>query len=301
VRYLVVGLGNLGQKRRRVLGEKCAATSDPFNPAADYVNASDCPSDTYDAAVLAVPTQAKLPLLEYFLEHGKTVLVEKPLLFDDGASAERLDRLARRNNAGWYTSYNHRFEPLIESLKRRLDAGQLGTFYYGRLVYGNGTVGNMVGTWRDQGLGVLEDLGSHLLDLSAFLLGRPEGPFRAWSLERHEASSSFDHCVLASDSGRLVLEVSFLAWKNAFAIDLFGQRGSLHLAGLPKWGPTTLIARERVLPSGVPIEEAETVPAGEDLTWARDIAYFESLTGTGKTTVDNDWWISETLQRVGGA
>ena len=301
MRYLVVGLGNLGQKRRRVLGEKCVATADPFNPAADYANPADCPSNRYDAAVLAVPTQTKLPLLEYFLEHGKDVLVEKPLLFDDRASADRLDRLARRHSATWYTSYNHRFEPLVERLKQRLDAGQLGTFYYGRLFYGNGTVANVVGTWRDHGLGVLEDLGSHLLDLSGFLLGRPEGPFRPWSLERHEASASFDHCVLASDSGRLVLEVSFLAWKNTFSVDLFGEHGSLHLAGLPKWGPATLVSRERVLPSGVPREETETAPAGEDTTWERDIAHFESLNGTGKTTVDNDWWISETLQRLAGA
>jgi scyllo-inositol 2-dehydrogenase (NADP+) len=301
VRYIVVGLGNLGSKRRRVLSDRCVATVDPINAAADYAEASDCPTGDYDAAVLAVPTQAKLALLEYFLGRGKYVLVEKPLLFDSRASADRLDRLARRQGAGWYTSYNHRFEPLVQTMKQRLDAGQLGSFYYGRLFYGNGTVGNVVGTWRDQGLGVLEDLGSHLLDLSRFLLGGAAEAFRPWSLERHEASSSFDHCIIASDNSRLVLEVSFLAWKNTFTIDLFGNRGSMHLSGLPKWGPSSLIARQRVLPSGVPTEEIETLPAGEDLTWERDLEHFEAFSRASQTSVENDLWLSETLQALAGA
>ena len=32
MRYLVVGLGNIGGKRRAVLGDRCIATVDPFNP-----------------------------------------------------------------------------------------------------------------------------------------------------------------------------------------------------------------------------------------------------------------------------
>jgi len=296
VKYLLVGLGNIGQKRRVVLGECCVATVDPFIPTADYSTPEGCPSDLYDAAILAVPSQLKLELLEYFLRQGKHVLVEKPLLFPDWKSAEQLERIARERGVIWYTSYNHRFEPLILALKQRLEAQSIGRIYHGRLFYGNGTVRNVVGTWREQGLGVLEDLGSHLLDLAGYLLGCRGTEFVAWDLQRYE-SASFDHAILASADRCLVLEMTFLSWKNTFTIELFGERGSLHLHGLLKWGPSELILRERVFPSGVP-REAREMAEGLDMTWQQDLEHFESLPAIGCTSIENDWWISRTLQTV---
>lgn len=296
MRYLLAGLGNIGHKRRAVLGGRCVATADPFNLEADYPAAEACPTDRYDAVVLAVPNQAKLELLEHFLCLGKHVLVEKPLLLPSWESAERLERTARERGVIWYTSYNHCFEPLIVALKEQVDSRTIGRVYYGRLFYGNGTVGNVVGTWRDQGLGVLEDLGSHLLDLAGYLLGCQGTEFVAWSLGRHE-SASFDHGILASADGRFVLEMSFLCWKNTFAVELFGERGSLHLHGLHKWGPSELVLRGRALPSGVPRETRQTSD-GPDETWQRDVEHFEALAATGCTSMRNDWWISRTLRAV---
>jgi predicted dehydrogenase len=300
VKYLLVGLGNIGHKRRQLLGERCLATVDPFNSAADYRSADDYPRDglDYQAVILSVPNQAKLDLLEGFLRRGKHVLVEKPLLFPDRRLAEHLDQVAHDHGVIWYTSYNHRFEPLIARLKDELDHGRLGELYHGRLFYGNGTVGNIVGTWRDQGLGVLEDLGSHLLDLTAYLLGQRE--FHATALSSHE-SAAFDHCVLSGVDADLVVEASFLSWKNTFAIDLYGSRGSLHVHGLPKWGPSELLIRERVLPSGVPREERVEAAAGLDVTWQHDLEHFERLATGRQTSMENDWWISRTLHSVAGA
>jgi scyllo-inositol 2-dehydrogenase (NADP+) len=294
VRYVVVGLGNIGQRRRALLGARCVATLDPYAPGADYRDPEACPADDYDAVVLAVPNQAKLELLAYFLERGKHVLVEKPLLFPDDATAEALGALAAERGAIWYTSYNHRFEPLIGALKAHLDDDAIGPLYHGRLFYGNGTVGNIVGTWRDAGLGVLEDLGSHLLDLAGYLLGARGTSFVPVALGCHEAAAS-DHAVLASADGRLLLEMSFLAWKNTFEIDLYGERGSLHLRGLPKWGPSELVRRERVYPSGVPRETRETA-LGPDRTWERDLEHFEAQVAAGHATLENDSWISSTLR-----
>jgi hypothetical protein len=126
--------------------------------------------------------------------------------------------------------------------------------------------------------------------------------FMAWSLEHHEADS-FDHCILGSADGRIVLEASYLSWKNTFSIDAFGSHGSLHVSGLQKWGPTELIVRERVLPSGVPRETRETALGGTDPTWQHDLAHFEDLCAAPEatTSVDNDLWISRTLLEAVGA
>jgi predicted dehydrogenase len=169
MRYLVVGLGNIGQRRRALLGERCVATADPYNTTANYGTARDVPPDAFDAAVLAIPDADKIDLATYLLEQGKHVLIEKPLLLPDQATARRLERLARARKLALYTAHNHRFEPLLVAFKERLAAGAIGEVYHGRLFYGNGTVRHVAGTWRDHGLGVIADLGCHLLDLLVFV------------------------------------------------------------------------------------------------------------------------------------
>lgn len=296
MRYLLVGLGNIGVKRRALLGERCVGTVDPFNASADFRDIRDCAPDRYDAAILAVPNQVKLDLLRRLLTLGKHVLVEKPLLFPDRETAQDLNRLAHQHHAVWYTSYNHRFEPLIELLKQELDKETVGRIYHGRLYYGNGTVGNILGSWREEGQGVLEDLGSHLLDLVGWLFNCVGTDVVTWSLERHEAKT-IDHAILATADRRVVIEMSFLSWKNRFEVDLYGEHGSLHLRGLCKWGPSELIVHQRVLPSGVPREHRES-RTGQDVTWQRDLEYFEHMTTMGETSMENDWWISSVIQHA---
>jgi scyllo-inositol 2-dehydrogenase (NADP+) len=297
LRYVVVGLGNIGRKRRDLLGSRCAATVDPYAADADYATLAECPPTTYEAVVVAVPNQAKLTLVEQAIRHRKHVLVEKPLPVDDEAAADRLHALAEAHGVRCYTAYNHRFEPLIVQLRGLLAAGAIGTLYQARLFYGNGTVGHVTGSWRDDGLGVLEDLGSHLLDLSAYMFGDRHERFAACALDTHEAST-YDHCTLVSieQEPRLILEVSYLSWKNTFTVDLLGRRGSLHVRGLPKWGESELVLRERMHPSGVPRERRWTV-SGPDVTWRHDLEHFESLCLAGPgSSAQHDWWIARTLR-----
>ncbi|MBV9170219.1 MAG: Gfo/Idh/MocA family oxidoreductase [Chloroflexi bacterium] len=296
MRYLLVGLGNLGQKRLAVLGARCVATVDPFNTSATYGSPQECPTDAYDCALLSVPNETKLDLIRYFLRNGKHVLVEKPLMLSR-AEADELSQLARDRGAIWYTSYNHRFEPMIVQLKRLLEAETLGEIYHARLFYGNGTAQNIVGTWRERGLGVLEDLGSHLLDLAGYVLGFGGSRFSPVVLQRNELTT-FDHVILSSSDERVVLEASYVCWKNTFGIDVYGKAGSAHVSGLAKWGPSELIVRQRVLPSGVPTETVQSVSGGEDPTWHADLEYFETLCTRRCTSAANDVWVSETFDSI---
>jgi predicted dehydrogenase len=299
LRYVVVGYGNIGAKRKAVLGDRCVATIDPFNPAADLRRSQDCPAGRYDAAVLAVPNDVKLELLAYFLGLGKHVLVEKPLLLDPPA-AEQLTRLASPTRAVWYTSYNFRFEPQLIALKRSLDAGDIGRVYRARLFYGNGTAGNLRGTWRDAGYGVLEDMASHLVDVTGHVFGKAGCDFHVWVRSRHELKVP-DHCVLASADREVVIEASFLSWRNRWLIEVTGERGSLEMDGLTKWGHSELTLRRRRFPSGVP-EETRAAIAGPDVTWAGDLEHFEAEAAAGRTSRDNDLWITRTItQAAAGA
>lgn len=300
MRVIVVGLGNQGKKRQAVAGDDVVATVDPVNPRADYVSVLDVPLDSFDAALVCTPDAPKAETLEYLLSRGKHSLVEKPLLGPGRGTLERLAELARQRGVACYTAYNHRFEPNIVRLKEVLDSGVLGRVYWTRFFYGNGTAANVKGTWRDQGLGVLADLGSHLLDLVLFLLGPPVASFQVWGLYRHE-NRAYDHVVFGS-SGDVAIEAeaSLVSWKNTFAIDVIGETGSAHVNGLVKWGTSTLTVRKRVFPSGVPLEQV-TVSDGTDPTWEAEYQYFKTLCVNGGNTIEKDAWIASTLETMAGS
>ena len=63
------------------------------------------------------------------------------------------------------------------------------------------------------------------------------------------------------DNGFAILKVKdilinlhrgFCNWKNTFSVEVYGNKGSLKVYSLPKWGDQTVIIEKRVLPSGNP-------------------------------------------------
>ena len=300
MRVVVAGLGVQGEKRRRFAGSDYVSSADPVNKAADYRSVKDVPLDIYDAVLACVPDEPKLELLRYLVECGKHVLVEKPLWAPDAADIRNLEALARRKGVVVYTAYNHRFEPHYFRMRDVVASGVLGRIYSCRMFYGNGTA-RLVreSVWRDQGAGVLPDLGSHLLDTIRFWFGESGHHFRLVSAHAFENRSP-DHVIIACEDGspRIELEMTLCMWRNHFTCDILAEKGSAHIESLCKWGPTTFTHRTRVLPSGRPHEEAETL-AQEDPTWALEYAHFKRLCEERTPTdLSNDLWLHDTLSRL---
>jgi predicted dehydrogenase len=300
MRVVVVGLGIQGRKRLAVAGDDVVATIDPVVPSARYRSIEAVPLETYDAALVCTPDEPKEPLLAYLLRNGKHVLVEKPLLVKRLDAIDRLDALAERTGAVCYTAYNHRFEPHLATVKRLLDEGTVGGVYQARFFYGNGTARDVRNSpWRDTGLGVIPDLASHLLDLILFMFGEPVGTPHVWAHERFE-NRACDYFLMGFPGMRplLTLEGTLLSWRNTFQLDVVGETGSLHVRGLCKWGPASLIVRRRTLPSGVPAEDVQTLEQ-KDPTWALEYAHFQNLCANGAGgNLANDRYINRTLQAV---
>lgn len=301
MRVVVVGFGVQGNKRRAVAGKDVVAIVDPVQQQANYKTLSDVPLNEYDAALVCVPDGAKVELLTYLLANGKHVLVEKPLFAPDSNTLETLARLSRSKNAVCYTAYNHRFEPHFVRMKQLIDSRQLGKIYRVRMFYGNGTARLVRNSpWRDQGAGVLPDLGSHLLDTVRFWFGDLGNEFQVVSADCHENRAP-DHVVIVSKttSPKLELEMTLLSWRNHFTCDVFAENGSAHIRSLCKWGPTTFSHRTRVLPSGRPPEENVTL-VQEDPTWALEYAHFKNLCLTGaKSDFSGDMWLNGLLHSLG--
>jgi predicted dehydrogenase len=295
LRVVVVGLGVQGHKRRAVAGSDVVAVVDPVHPEANYRALADVPLDAYDAALICTPDETKIELLRHLLTHRKHVLVEKPLLAESGAALEELAALARETRTTCYTAYNHRFEPHFVRMKELLESGRLGKVYCTRMFYGNGTA-RLVrdSAWRDQGAGVLPDLGSHLLDTVDFWFGRPACSFDIFSANCFE-NRSFDHVSFGSNGSPVIqLEITLLNWRNHFYADVFAENGSAHIQSLCKWGPSTFTVRDRKLPSGRPDEESVTL-VQPDPTWELEYRYFKQLCGEGESNIENDIWINSVL------
>jgi predicted dehydrogenase len=227
------------------------------------------------------------------------VLVEKPLVAESDGELRALQALAARHRAVCYTAYNHRFEPHLVRLKRTLESGVLGRVYLAKFFYGNGTARDVRDSaWRDQGLGVFPDLGSHLLDATLFLFGRPTTGAEVWRSRNFEnrAPDHF-HFGFRQGSPEIDHEVTLLSWRNTFRCDVFAEHGSAHIDGLCKWGPSTLTLRRRVLPSGRPPEEIETLQCA-DPTWEAEYAHFLELCRAPADNLENDVWINGVLNTV---
>jgi predicted dehydrogenase len=299
MRLAIVGLGLQGKKRLAAAGSDVAATVDSIG-SADFRRIEDVPLDRYEAALVCTPDGPKFEILTYLLSHGKHVLVEKPLLALDDAAFRKLNALRERTGAACYTAYNHRFEPHLVAVKRLLEQQRIGRLYQASFFYGNGTARDVRNSpWRDQGLGVIPDLASHLLDLCLFFFDGSFGAPRAWSCRKHE-NSAFDYFLIGfpEASPELHLEGTLLSWRNAFRLDLVGESGTIQVAGLCKWGPSSLIVRTRVLPSGKPGEEVHVLEQ-PDPTWDAEYKFFKELCRSGGTNIENDRWISSVLNGLG--
>src|ERR1700730_10149313 len=217
MRVIVIGLGVQGRKRRQFAGEDFVAAVDVAIAESDYRDVREVPLQAYDAALVCVPDSAKLDILEYLLDHGKHVLVEKPLVGDDAALLA-LEAKSRANRAVCYVAYNHRFEPHFVSMRDLVASGRLGRIYRCRMFYGNGTARLVRNSaWRDHGAGVLDDLGSHVLDTARFWFGDIGDEFAVVSADCFENRSP-DHVVFAAPRGRprLEFEMTMLSWRNHF-------------------------------------------------------------------------------------
>ena len=300
LRVIVVGLGVQGLKRQYFTGDDFVCSVDPVNLDADCRDIADVPLASYDAVMACVPDDSKVELLRYCIENGKHVLVEKPLWASSEEEILALEDFAVSKGVVLYPAYNHRFEPHFVRMRDLIASGELGEIYSCRMFYGNGTA-RLVrnSSWRDQGAGVLPDLGSHLLDTCRFWFGDISDDFKLTGAHSFENIAA-DHVVISNETAkpRIELEMTLLMWRNHFTCDILAEKGTAHIKSLCKWGPSTFTKRMRVLPSGKPPEEEVTL-VRDDPTWVSEYQNFKHLININhKTDLSSSRWIHRILNRL---
>ena len=153
-----------------------------YKGAETYTNAHDLlENGDVDAVSICTPNDCHAELSVAALRAGKHVLCEKPMAMDV-REAEKMLQEAERANSVHMLSFTHRFNPTMVFIREMIREGRLGRLYHFRVMCSVDRLMNYdVGLeWRmikeRTGTGVLGDLGSHMIDLSTFLMGDYAGP-----------------------------------------------------------------------------------------------------------------------------
>ena len=140
------------------------------SPAELWANAGD-----HDLVVVATPNDAHAPLATEALEHGLSVVVDKPLAMTS-AEAAALVSLSERASRVLTAFQNRRWDSDQLTLARLLAEDRLGTVLRYESRFERWRPAASSGSWRDStppelGGGQLLDLGSHLVDQTLVLFG----------------------------------------------------------------------------------------------------------------------------------
>ncbi len=135
-----------------------------------------CSREDLDGVTIVTPNvwHARQALAAF--ENGKHVFCEKPLAMNI-EEAQAMVRAAEISGRVHQVAFTFRYAYGVRELRRRVQAGDIGQPYYLRVQYDGWT--GMKADWQVgwnvksaiAGGGMLYELGSHLLDLAAFLLG----------------------------------------------------------------------------------------------------------------------------------
>jgi myo-inositol 2-dehydrogenase/D-chiro-inositol 1-dehydrogenase len=179
-----------------------------------------------DALVVCLPSGMHAEAAGAAFEAGRHVYLEKPIAtsLDDG----------RRVLAAWRSSgkvgmagFDQRFEPAIDALRREVLAGRVGAPTGARLAMGSGR--RDAPEWkraRATGGGVLLDLGSHMADLTRFVLGEEVREVCA-SLATTLADEDTASFTMTLASGKLAQAWVTLAGITESRVEVVGERGLL--------------------------------------------------------------------------
>jgi UDP-N-acetylglucosamine 3-dehydrogenase len=231
LRAALIGLGAMGRNHARVLnsldGVELVGVLDPA-PGATAPFGVPVVSDLeqllalrLDYAVIACPTALHEEFGLRLAEAGVHALIEKPL----APSVEAARRLVEAYEAkGLVGAVGHieRYNPSLQSLRTRLEAGELGDMYQ--------VVTRRQGPFpgRIADVGVVMDLATHDIDLTAWVTGREYEEVAARTVSRsgrpHEDMVS---AVAALDDGLMANHL--VNWLSPFkerSTVITGERGS---------------------------------------------------------------------------
>ena len=145
-----------------------------FADVAELLRAKAKGTVKFAAAVVATPPSIRLKIIEALLKAKVPVLMEKPIAHTL-ADAKKLTAMANKHKTvRSFVAYCHRFAPPVVALKEHLAAGKIGKVIRIENAFACDLPGHKDKWFSDPkraGGGAFLDMGSHSLDLLAFVMG----------------------------------------------------------------------------------------------------------------------------------
>lgn len=238
LRAVVIGLGAMGMNHARVYAEiegvELAAVADPaperrrlaarpplggaVHTYADYREMLAV--EQLDLVSVAVPTGLHREVALASLERRVATLVEKPIAASL-LEGQTIVRAAEAAGCPLMVGHVERFNPAVQELKRRLDAGHLGRVFLARAE----RVGPFPQRTRD--VGVVLDLATHDIDVLRFLLGcEVERVYAETATGLRTEHEDLLSAVMRFHGGAVgLLEVNWLTPTKVRRLALVGEKG----------------------------------------------------------------------------
>lgn len=231
--------------------------------------------------IIATPHNLLTGFAHRALSHGCHVLVEKPGALNH-TELRGLCSLADQRNLVLRVGYNHRFHPSIVKIRDIIESGKFGAVQLIRGRYGHGGRVGYETEWRANkdisGGGELIDQGTHLLDLSRYLIGDLNLEFAStptvyWHMRVEDNAFLF----LNSQTGAKVwLHASWTEWKNLFSFEVFFESAKFEARGLGgSYGTESLVSHIMEEGLGIP-SQSETIFENPDLSWKAELEDVEA-------------------------
>jgi len=288
----IIGCGLIGQKRAKALvGNRLVACTDLQRERANALSIQwpKCEvedhwkhvieRDDVDIVIIAVTHESLAEITLAAISSGKHVLVEKP-------AARHVDELTPILNAAnegrslIRVGFNHRYHRALRKAHEIFKSGVLGDLMFLRARYGHGGRIGYEKEWRANpdlsGGGELIDQGVHLIDLSRWFLGdfsETNGFAHTYYWDMSVDDNAF--LTLKTEKDQVAfLHVSCTEWKNLFSLEIYGQKGKLHIEGLGGSYGVEKLAYYKMLPQmGPPETTVWEYPMADD-SWTVEFAEF---------------------------
>lgn len=185
--------------------------------------------DDIELVVINTPNLTHFDLAKRSLEAGKHVIVEKPFTIS-AEEAGILMEMAGKKGLHLAVYHNRRWDSDFLTVKRILDQKLLGEVVEGEIHFDR--YKEIVSAKQHKeipgpGTGILYDLGSHLIDQSLVLFGRPESVFADLRIIRPVSSvDDYMELILYYPSLRVRIKGSYLVREAIPAYSFFGSKGS---------------------------------------------------------------------------
>ena len=182
-----------------------------------------------ELVIVNTPNYTHYDYTKQALEAGKHVIVEKPFTATV-EEAEELIALAKKQNKVLSVYQNRRYDSDYKAIKKVVDEHLLGTLIEAEFHYDRFTEQLSYKVHKETptpGVGIVYDLGSHLIDQALTLFGMPASVFADIDILRHGSKvDDYFELLMFYDHFRVRIHSSLLVREPLPAYIIHGTKGS---------------------------------------------------------------------------